>query len=619
MSLWTFGGNDEVGPSGLRNAFLLLGLVFVAYLPVLSAGYIWDDDFYLTNNVHLRSGRGLWQIWFSPRSTPQYYPMVFTSYWLEYRLWRLHPVGFHFDNVLLHGINAILLSRILTTLRVPGAFWAAVIFAIHPVHVESVAWITERKNVLSGLFSLLAFQAYWRFAVSDGQVKATTRTAWYSLSLLTYACALLSKSVTCSLPAVIVLVLWWKQERLSWRLVAPLAPMFVLGLAAGLNTASLEAHHVGAKGIEWNWTAWERCLIAARIVWFYAGKLIWPWPLIFIYPKWQIRSDNWWMCGALVAAVLLLVALWWGARRWGRGPFTACLIYGGTLFPALGFINVYPMRYSFVADHFQYLASIGLIALVVASVASFIKQNGVFSVLVTWGTATLLLVMVGTTFLRCFDYRDRESLWTATVADNPNCWMAQYHLAAVRFDQQRYLEAADLFQRALQHSPKDGPDTESLAELHGYLADCYLAMQQTAAAQEQFLAALKHFEQQLARPNADRSELYNNLGVIHGKMGQLIQSRDAFERAVELEPNRVEINQNLGELQFRLKRFDESTARFERVLQLDPQNIRAHYNLAVLSMTRGDRSRARQHLDAALRVQPEFVAAQQLRRQLDAK
>lgn len=619
VSARSINGDSETSQNDLRNAALLLGIVFVVYLPALSAGYIWDDDFYVTNNIQLRSLTGLWNIWFSPRSTPQYYPLVFTSYWLEYRVWQLHPLGFHFDNVLMHGINAILLSRILTMLRVPGAFGAALIFAIHPVHVESVAWITERKNVLSGMFSLLAFQTYWKFVDADVQGRRFSRGTYYTLSLIAYVCALLSKSVTCSLPAVIMLVIWWKYGRLSWRQIVPLAPMFAIGLAAGLNTALLEAHHVGAKGLEWNWTAWERCLIAGRIAWFYAGKLIWPWPLIFIYPKWQIRGDDWWMWASLAAALILLVVLWWRIPIWGRGPLVACLIYGGVLFPALGFFNVYPMRYSFVADHFQYLASISLISLFVAVVTSFTQRNRVSVEPLRLGASGLLLLLMATTFLRTFDYRDRETLWTATLGDNPNCWMAQYHLAAIRFDQRRYSEAADLFQRALQHPQEDGPDLASIAELHGYLGDCYLALRQTPATLEHFRAALRHFEQQLSLPNADQAELHNNVGIVYGKLGQLKESRASFERAILIAPDNVGINQNLAELDLRLKRVDESAARLERVIQLDPQNIRAYYNLAMVSILRDDRSQALQYLDTALRIQPEFSAAQELRRKLDSK
>lgn len=354
---------------------LLAVSVFIAYQPVLRGGFIWDDDDYVTNNWTLHDFNGLKHIWFDTQATPQYYPLVHTTFWLEYHAWKLNPVGYHVVNVLLHALGSILLWRVLKRLELPGAWLAAAVFALHPVNVESVAWITERKNVLSAVFFFAAAWAYLRFAgESEGKKR---RWSWWLAALCLFVCALLSKTVACSLPAVLLLVRWWKKKRLQAGDVLPMVPFFIAGLWLGLQTARLEEHHVGASGAEWSFSLGERCLIAGRALWFYAGKLVWPVKLTFVYPRWQMDAGIWWQWLFPAAALAIVATLWFARKRIGRGPLVAVLVFAGALFPALGFVNVYPMRFSFVADHFQYLASIGIIVLV---------TNGMMITLGRWET-----------------------------------------------------------------------------------------------------------------------------------------------------------------------------------------------------------------------------------------
>src|ERR1700704_5564538 len=366
---------------------LLVALIIMAYQQVWHAGFIWDDDAYVTRNPTLRDLHGLWRIWFDVTSTPQYYPLVHTSFWLEYHLWGLNPFGFHLTNVLLHAIGAVLLWRILVRLQLPGAWLAAAIFAVHPVEVESVAWITERKNVLSAVFYFAAALAYLRF-VSKRDDQNPNRASPYFISLVLFICALLSKTVACSLPAALLLVRWWRKGRLSWRDAFPLVPFFVIGASMGLLTAWLEQHHVLAEGAQWSYTFLERCLIAGRGICFYAAKFFWPHKLAFIYPRWNIDAHSIGQWIFPIAVIVIVVVLWCARRRLGRGTLVAFLIFIGTLFPALGFFNVYPFRYSFVADHFQYLASIGLIALAGVGLNRLPRFVGVITILalavLTW-------------------------------------------------------------------------------------------------------------------------------------------------------------------------------------------------------------------------------------------
>jgi protein O-mannosyl-transferase len=336
---------------------LLLAVILLAYQPVWHAGFVWDDDNYVTKNRTLHDLSGLRQIWFDTKATPQYYPLVYTTFWVEYHVWKLNPLGYHIVNELLHALGAILLWRVLKRLELPGAWLAAAIFALHPVNVESVAWITERKNVLSGVFFFAAAWAYLRFAGETGSQKR--RRGWWLAGLLLFVCALLSKTAACSLPVVLLLARWWKQKRLEWGDVLPLVPFFVVGLGLGLQTAWLEKHHVGAGGAEWSASFAERWLIAGRALWFYAGKLFWPVNLTFVYPRWQLDVGIWWQWLFPAGALATVATLWFGRKKFGGGPLAAILIFASTLFPILGFLNVYYMRYSFVADHFQYFAEIG--------------------------------------------------------------------------------------------------------------------------------------------------------------------------------------------------------------------------------------------------------------------
>ena len=326
-------------------------LTLAAYWPALQAGFIWDDDAYVTGNQLLHDLHGLKRLWFELGATQQYYPMVFTTFWLEYHLWGLDPVNYHLVNVLLHIAGALLLWRVLVRLEVTGAWLAAAVFALHPIQVESVAWVTECKNVLSTVFYFASALAYLRFVgMSDAEVDDKQcdlgrrnnaaqvlsgadgpwcrRTA-YLAALAFYAAALFSKTVTCSLPAALLLIRWWKKGKLRWLDVLPLVPFFVIGSGLGLLTSYIEKYSLGAHGPDWSQTFFERCLIAGRVVWFYAGKLVCPAKLIFIYPRWTIHAGKFWQWIFPIAAVAVIVGLWLLRRRLGRGPLTA-----GTCFSA---------------------------------------------------------------------------------------------------------------------------------------------------------------------------------------------------------------------------------------------------------------------------------------------
>jgi tetratricopeptide (TPR) repeat protein len=411
-----------------RTAARLWPLIFVAtllvYASVLRGGFLWDDDAYVWNNATLRSLHGLSRIWFEPGAVEQYYPLTYTVFWVEYHLWGLNTLGYHLVNVLLHALDAVLIGLTLTRLRLRGAWLAAFLFAVHPVHLESVAWITELKNVLSGFFYLTALLAYLDFEEN----RAPSRKI---LALALFTCALFSKSVACTLPVVLLLVAWARRGRVTRREALDAAPFFGIALLIGGLTLWVEKAIIGSSGLDLAFSPAARVLIAGRALWFYLGKLLWPSPLVFIYPLWSVEPLPW-AQSAFPAAVLAALALLWRARaRWGRWPLAAALFFAVTLAPALGFVSIYTMHFSFVADHFQYLASVGPIAAFAALLTLGLERlSG--RPWVRGALLALLFVNLGLVDLsEARKYRNDAELWLDTLAKNPDCAMAHHNVGVL--------------------------------------------------------------------------------------------------------------------------------------------------------------------------------------------
>ena len=544
------------------GTLVIVALTVVAYLPALGAGFIWDDDAHVTNNMVLRSLGGLQRIWLDLTATPQYYPLVHTSFWFEYQLWKLWPAGYHLDNLLLHALGAVLLWHVLRHLALPGAFVAATIFALHPVQVETVAWITERKNVLSGALYMASMLAFFRFRPLHPEVApAHDRQRFYRLSLGLFIAALLSKTVVCSLPAVILLLMWWKLDRVGMRDVRALAPFFVIGASFAALTVWLERAHVGAGGAEWTLSFGQRCLIAGRALWFYAGKLAWPTPLIFNYPHWRVDTALWWQYLFPLGAVAVVFGLWMVRRRLGRGPLVAVLIFAGTLFPALGFFNVYPMRYSFVADHFQYLASIGLIALFVSGAAKLALRRAAWGPRLAAAGSTALFVVLGVlVWNQSQIYQDRPTLWRDTIRKNPNSWLALTGLGVDMMHQDRLDEAVEHFRAAIKVNP-DYPGAQSNLGIVLYR-------------QGKRAEAIRHLEiaTQIA-PEEPRT--HNNLAEILARQGLFDRAVRHFREAIRINPDYADAHYNLGNVLAKTGKYAEAAQQFREVLRIDPGNAEA--------------------------------------------
>lgn len=601
------------------GALLLMAVVVAAYWPAMSGGFIWDDDLYVTKNATLHDGHGLWQIWFMVDAVPQYYPMVYTTFWLEHQLWGINPLGFHLVNVLLHAAAAILLWQVLVRLEVPGAWLAAVIFAIHPVEVESVAWITERKNVLSAVFYFSAALAYLRFVALE-KVEGSNRLRWYWYcgAVGLFVGALLSKTVTCSLPAALLLVCWWKRDCLRWRWILPLSPFFVIGMALGLATVWIEKYHVGAQGAEWSFTFGERCLIAGRALWFYAGKLVWPTQLTFSYSHWSISVDVWWQWLFPIAVVGVMVGLWLARCRIGKGPLVAVLFFAGTLGPALGFVNVYPMRYSFVADHFQYLASVGLIVLGAAGLSRMPKM-------LSAGIVAVLMVL---TWQQTHIYRNLNVLWSDTLVKNPDCWMAHANLGHELHEEGRNQAAEEHFRNAIKINPNSweaqcnlgvvlaegGRFDEAIEHYCKALQvkpDYYFALNglgNALAAKGQVDEAIKNYYWAI-QVGPYFSDAYNNLGIVLADKGLFDEAIKNYKKAVEINPNYWEALDNLGIALSARGRFDEAIKNFRQAIWINSDCAKTHLHLGMAMGGIGDIRESMSQYQAALGLNPELIEA----------
>ncbi|MBV8903597.1 MAG: hypothetical protein JOZ22_08180, partial [Acidobacteriia bacterium] len=388
----------------------LFGLTLLAYWPALRGQFLWDDDQHVTR-VDLQSLDGLWRIWSHLNTTQQYYPLLHSMFWLEHKLWGESVLGYHLTNVFLHSLSALLVILIVECLGLPGALFAGLVFALHPVCVESVAWITEQKNTLSGVFYLASTLLYLQF-------DRTRRQPKYFLALLFFILALLSKSSVAALPAILLVLLWMVHGRLDWRRdVRPLLPWFVAGVTFGLVTYHVETAYLGARAAIYPLSIPERLLLAPRVLWFYASKVLLPVGLVFSYPRWQVDLRTPWQylfaAGVLVATAILILV----ARR-NRGPLAAFLIFAGALFPVLGLLNVFYFRYSYVADHFQYLACLAMIvpAAVVLS-RWFARQE-----MTRWrrvAAALALAVLGAMTRAQTTVYANNETLYRSILARNP--------------------------------------------------------------------------------------------------------------------------------------------------------------------------------------------------------
>jgi len=557
---------------------LIAAVALLAYLPTLRNGFVWDDDAFLTDNVLIKAPDGLRRFWLTTEPV-DYWPMTSSTLWVEWRLWGLHAAGYHATNLLLHIAEAGLLWLILRRLRLPGALFAALLFAVHPVNVESVAWIAQRKNLMAMLFFLLSayffLRTKWWDPAGDnvGKSNGADRAA-YGLSLLAFVLAMLSKGSVAMLPVALAGLIWWRRG-LTWRDGLRLAPYFAVGAGLAAVNVWFQAH--GSKVVLRTAGFEERLLGAGAVVWFYLSKALWPAHLMFVYPLWRIAVGNplWWL--PLLAAAAVTGWLGWKARihslnsglgaaipaargdgaDW-RAVFLAWVYFGVMLVPVMGFTDIVFMRYSLVADHYQHLAIIGVIALAAAGLARW--SSG-------WprGLARLLGgLLVGTlaviSWRQAAMYRNSETLYESTIARNPDCWMAHNNLAILLVNAGRIPAAAEEFKEALRLKPDDANNE-------------------------------------------------NNLGTALVRLGRTQEAIPEYEAALRIQPDYPEVHFDLGLARMQLGQSGEAIAEFRQAIRLRPKSAAAYFALALALRQAGREQDAIAAHDKGLQLRSETPAA----------
>ena len=595
----------------------IFAAALAAYLPVLRCGFVWNDGDYVTRS-DLQSGIGLGRIWFEVGATEQYYPVLHSAFWLEHRLWGEAAAGYHAANILLHAISACLFVAILRRLwgragpigspiersgasgpapPFDAALLGGLIFALHPVCVESVAWISEQKNTLSTVFYLAAALSYLHFEAGNEipdagpALPGIRRPLSYVGASALFALALLTKTVTATLPVTLLIILWWKRGRLSWRRdVLPLAPWFFLAAAAGLFSAWVEKKYIGAEGAAFALAFAGRFLLAGRVIWFYLGKFLWPHPLIFIYPRWQVEPGVWWQylfpCGVLALAMGC-----WTARRRTRVPLAAFLLLGAALAPVLGFFNVYGFLFSYVADHWAYLAILPLAAVAAAAWGKWCGHSN----FAPWAAAVAILGTCAVlTWHQTGAYRDEATLYRAILKSNTAAWLAHSNLGILLATAGRLPEAITEYEAALRLNPGN-------AQAHSNLGN---ALNRTGRAAE----AIDQYRQAL-RLQPEFAEAHNGLGSVLERDGRMREAAVEYGEALRLKPTLGEPHINLGNILFREHRDDAAIAQYREGLRLNPGSAEAHCGLGTALERKQLIAEAIIQYRESLRIAPDLADA----------
>lgn len=572
------------------TAAFILALTFVAYWPAIQhGGFIWDDNELLTGNAAIKDDAGLHTIWFTTKLV-DYVPMTSTSLWIEWRLWHMNPMGYHFTNVLLHALSAILLWRVLLRLRIPGAAVASLLFAVHPVCVASVAWIAERKNTLSMVFYLLSVLWFLGFDDESAIEKAKGAGKWFALSLLAFTLALLSKGSVTVLPAVLLLISCWRRGRITQRDFVRTVPFFALSLACAAATILLQHRGIGLP----NDSLLVRLLGGARAFWFYVWKDILPVNLTMVYPLWPVSLSDWATYVPLFGVLLVIPVLWHFRFSWGKAVLFALAYFVIALAPVLGLFNMAYFAISRVSDHLQYLAVPGIVSLIAAAGSYWLekKDHRAWNALV----AAVVSMMCILTASHAKIFAVPETLWADNVQKNPGSWRVRNSYGAALFKEGKIDEAIAHYKAGLAVDASAG-------DLHYNLANAYYKQEKREDAVAEFSQAFTNASEPFSA--------HNNLGIVLGELGRYKEAIPHFRKAIEAKPSWAEAYRNLGDALLKTDQPGDAITAFEQAVQLEPDNSAAHNGLGAALEKNGDLNGAIKEFEFATKLNGNDATARQ--------
>ena len=575
--------------SDLILGVFLFCITFIVYQPAWNGKLLWDDDSHITR-TDLRSIGGLERIWTQLGATQQYYPFTHSVFWLEYHLWGDSTTGYHLVNILLHFLSALLLICILRRLAIPGAWLLAAIFTLHPVQVESVAWITELKNTLSGVFFFSALLVYLKF---DSERKRKL----YVIAIGLFLLGLMSKSVIATLPVSLLAIFWWKRGKINWKQdIVPLTLFFVVGIAYGLFTAWMEKKFIGAQGGEFTFSFIERCLIAGRVIWFYLSKIFLPINLIFIYPRWNVSQAVWWQY-AFPAAAFVLTGGLWIIRKYSRAPLAAFICFTAAIFPVMGFFNVYPFQFSFVANHFIYLAIIGPCIIAVVGAGRIIdKVWNNNRILRSVAAMLLVLILSFLSWKQSPIYSNSETLFQTVLEKNNDCCLAHNNLGFLLANSGQIDDAIIHFQKALETCP-------NFPEAHFNLGIQFAHIGRIDEAIFQYQKALE--------ANPSYFEACNNLANAFIKTGQINEAISFYRKALDINPDFAEAHYNLAVILSSFGQEEEALIHYKKALENKPNYLEAHIDLGAILLKAGRIDESIYHFQKALEINPNKISTLQ--------
>jgi tetratricopeptide (TPR) repeat protein len=567
----------------VAGALALVVVALVAYAPVLQGGFLWDDDTMLYRNPAILAPDGLTDIWFTS-TLSTYFPLTSSMFWVEWRLWGRNPVGYRIVNVLLHALGATLLWRLLARLRVPGAWVAAAVFAVHPVAVASVGWIAERKNTLSLPLFLFALLAAVRF-------EDESRRGWYAVALGAFALALLAKTSVVMLPVVLVGLAWYRRGAVTRRDLVRTMPFFVVASVLGVVTVLYQGEGaMRPEGVA------SRVAATAWAVWFYLGKALLPLNLAMVYPRWDVQPSSL-LAWLPLAALAIVVGVVWRSRADWRWPALAAFGYFvALLLPVLGLVGWSFHQHSLVSDHLQYAALAGPIVLVVGATASALERRRVAVAVRIALAATVLVTLASLTWVRATVFQTEETLWRDTLARSPSSWAAQNNYGRILADRGESAAAERHYREALRLLP-------AYAHAHNNLGIVLGRQGRDAAAERHYREAI--------RLDAAYGEAYTNLGNLLARTDRVAAAVAAQQTAARLDPDVPEVWNNLGLGLAELGRVDEALAAFDHALRLNPHLAHAHHNRGGVLFRQGRFAEAGAAFATALRINPDLEVTRQ--------